>query len=329
MSADEGHLNSERELERLYATGSRPYTLAANDLVVATAMGDRAGMERARVVLDDVIGATMGMADAVGCAHALEAAAGLMEAPRVNAEAPLDRRRLSIVFSRPVGVGTDLPRIQFNEMLEDLRARTPKVVRQAAERTAQRIAQMYGEGRVLAFVRATEQAVAERVQKLLVQAIAEGLAEREAGTLISAGVRWVEKEAADWTEAYSRMVYRTNLNTATTAGRFRQVQDQDVRGVIPALKFHAIGDSDCRANHKAANGLIFRQDNGVWNKIAPPLGYNCRCTVAFVSRFSLMRMGRLNADGSIREDSLPGDAYPDPGFRHGGRPDLFIKAAVA
>ncbi len=35
-------------------------------------------------------------------------------------------------------------------------------------------------------------------------------------------------------------------------------------------------------------------------------------------------MGRVTSTGSIREDRVPASAHPDRGFRHGGRPDLFI-----
>jgi len=41
-----------------------------------------------------------------------------------------------------------------------------------------------------------------------------------------------------------------------------------------------------------------------------------------VTRSELERMGRIRKDGSLIEDKVPSGAFADPGFRHGGRPDL-------
>jgi hypothetical protein len=63
-------------------------------------------------------------------------------------------------------------------------------------------------------------------------------------------------------------------------------------------------------------------NNPEWRKIAPPLGYNCRCQVVHVTRDELERMGRIRKDGTVIEGKVPAGAFADPGFRHGGRPDL-------
>lgn len=320
--------DSEAELHALYAEGSLQYKEAIGDMLVAVAMGDKAALAASRERLGEIITATMGAAEAVGAMHTLQGAAkaygelGLDPSPRVNAD-PEAGRRLSVVFAR---VGNKVAKVQFRERLMDLVERTPVTIRKAAERTAQRIAQLYGEGRVLGFVRSAEDAVTNRVAALLVESVKRGLVEREAGVLIKMGVDAVRKETEAWTEAYSRTVFRTNINTATAAGRFRQLQDADVSAVIPALMFQTAGDVDVRHNHAAANGVILSRDNPAWERLAPPLGYNCRCTVSYISAYALKKMGRVNADGSIREDTVPAEAHPDPNFRHGGRPDLFMRA---
>lgn len=319
--------DSELELRALYEGGSPDYRDAIESMVVAVAMGDKPALAAARQRLGEVMADTMGAAEAIGAFHTLQGAAkaygelGVDPSPRVNAD-PDAGRRLSIVFAR---VSNRVAKVQFKERLNDLITRTPVTIKKAAERTAQRIAELYGKGRVLAFVRAAEEAVTNRVASLLAESIKKGLVEREAGVLIKMGVDSVRKETAAWTEAYSRTVFRTNLNTATAAGRFRQLQDVDVAGVIPALMFQTAGDVDVRHNHAAANGIILSRDNPAWHRLAPPLGYNCRCTVSYISAYALKQMGRVNADGSIREDAVPAEAHPDPGFRHGGRPDLFMR----
>jgi len=216
-----------------------------------------------------------------------------------------------------------LPRVTFAEAVEDMVTRSPTTIRNAAERTATNISKLYGEGRVVAFAKSAEQAVTDRVQSLIAEAIANGTEEAAVGKMIKTTVAQIRKDTADWSEAYARMAFRTNLNTAVTAGRFRQAQDPDIAAVIPAFRFDAVGDADTRDNHGAADGLIFSVGNPVWNTIAPPLGYQCRCQVTLMTTPQLRRMGRLNPDGSVKESTLPSSAHPDEGFRH-GRADLFL-----
>ncbi|MGB0889437.1 MAG: phage minor head protein [Solirubrobacterales bacterium] len=141
------------------------------------------------------------------------------------------------------------------------------------------------------------------------------------------GVDEIRQKTKAWSESYARMAFRTNLNTAVTAGRFRQAQDEDIKAVIPCFRFDALIDSGTRDNHRAADGFIAKVDNALWRHIAPPLGYSCRCQVSLVSKPQLRRMGRLRPDGSIQEDRLPPGAHADKNFRHGGRPDLFVTEA--
>jgi SPP1 gp7 family putative phage head morphogenesis protein len=177
---------------------------------------------------------------------------------------------------------------------------------------------------VVAFARSAEAAVTERVQSLITQAIREGIPEVNAATRIVKDVDLVRKRTAAWSESYARMSFRTNVNTAVTAGRFRQAQDPDVKALVPCMQFDAVDDGDVRDNHHAGDGIILKVDNPAWNKVAPPLGYNCRCQVNLITVPMLRRMGRINPDGSVREDRVPSGWRPDAKFRHGGRPDLMM-----
>lgn len=339
-------------LEDLSGKHARNYTSALTDMLVAMAMGNRAALDDARKKLEEVITETMGTAEVLGATITLRAAAGALlkeeaelfrlvwrgtseGAPntlRMPAVRELGDRTLCTLYReqrhllafKDTTTQTILPRVTFTEALQDMVDRTPVTIRDAAERTAQRISQLYGEGRVVAFAHSAEQAVTDRVQSLITQAIREGIPEAEAGTLIRMGVDKVREETAAWTEGYARMAFRTNVNTAVTAGRFRQAQDKDIKAVIPAFRYDTVGDSDTRPNHQAGDGLIFLVDNTVWNRFAPPNGWNCRCSLSLVGLPELRRMGRVGANGSIREDRLPAAARPDAGFRHGGRPDLFL-----
>jgi SPP1 gp7 family putative phage head morphogenesis protein len=215
----------------------------------------------------------------------------------------LQNLKRSAKFAADEPTQTLLPRVTFDEALQDMVERAPVTLVDAAERTAQRIAQLYSEDAVMAFVRSAEESVTSEAR-------------------LAMRVDDIRVQSQAWSEGYARMVFRTNINTAISAGRFRQAQDPDIQEVAPAFRFDAVGDGDTRDNHDAADGLIMSVSNPEWRKIAPPLGYNCRCQVVHVTRSELERMGRIRKDGSLIEDKVPSGAFADPGFRHGGRPDL-------
>lgn len=310
----------QRWLDSFATKHASAYVEAVHDMVVARATGDRIAFAAARERLQEVINATMGVAEVLGASQTLRRAAALYPEEGLNLKA--DTSRLLAFAEAPTQ--TLIPRVTFDEAVQDLIDRTPVTIRRAAERTAARISELYGSGRVVAFARAAEASVTKHAQELIATAMREGIAEVDVGRQIARDVNAIRKRSREWSESYGRMAFRTNLNTATTAGRFRQAQDPDVRNVIPCFRFDAIGDGDTRDNHNAGDGVILRVDNPAWNKHAPPLGYNCRCTVAYVGLPELRRMGRVNADGTIREDRVPSAWGPDAGFRHGGRPDLMI-----
>jgi SPP1 gp7 family putative phage head morphogenesis protein len=313
-------LDADKFLEDLSGKHARNYTSLLSDMLVAMARGNRAQLDAVRKKLEAVISETMGTAEVLGASIVLREAAKVVGSGSVGLRNP---NFLLLTFAN-TPTQTILPRVTFIEALEDMVSRTPATIRSAAERSAQAISRLYGEGRVVAFARSAEHAVTERVQSLIAEAIKEGIGEAEAGKGIKMAVDQIRQKTKAWTEGYSKMAFRTNVNTAVTAGRFRQAQDPDIKQVIPAFRFDAVMDSDTRHNHGAADGFIAKVDNHVWNRIAPPLGYNCRCQVSLVGLPELRRMGRVGSDGSIREDRLPAGAHPDAGFRHGGRPDLLI-----
>lgn len=314
-------IDETRFLEDLTGRFAAPYVSALSALMVAKVRGTPLQQDAALAALNDTMRETLGISELLGASLTLQSAAPVLVEEGIALRA--DRPCL-INFAAEQVI---LPRVTLAEAGEELIARAPVTIRNAAERTWQRISQLYGKGRVMAFVRSAEQSVTQRARILIREALEEGIGEGTAGRAIKMGVDEVRRRTAEWTESYARMAFRTNLNTAVTAGRFRQVQDPDVRAVIPAFRFQTAGDTDVRSNHGAANGLIFSVTNPVWGRIAPPLGFSCRCRVVFMTRPALRRMGRLDKAGNVKDSRLPRAAHPDPGFRHGGRPDLFLGAA--
>jgi SPP1 gp7 family putative phage head morphogenesis protein len=327
-------LDVERFLEDLTGRYAKPYTEAVGELRVAKATGNRDRYGRARADLEATITETMGVAEVLGASMVLQKAASVHNSadgafqrwrPWPDNPGTIDDaiERDLLVFAN-FQTQTILPRVTLAEAVEDMIDRTPVTIRRAAERTAQRIAQLYSEGRVTAFVASAENAVTVRVQSLIKEAMIEGISETEAGRMIVRNVDMIRQKTGAWTEGYSRMAFRTNVNTAVTAGRFRQAQDPDVKAVIPCFRHDAVGDADTRPNHQAGDGRILKVDNPAWNRLASPLGYNCRCQTSLVSVAELKRLGRISPSGAIREDRVPTAWFPDPDFRHGGRPDLMM-----
>jgi hypothetical protein len=125
------------------------------------------------------------------------------------------------------------------------------------------------------------------------------------------------------------MAFRTNVNTAVTAGRWAQGLDPDIDPILPAVQFLTAGDSDVRKPHKAGHKRIMLRRNPAWNELAPPLDYNCRCSVRDVSLAELRRMGRVTevrGKVKIREDRPLAAWHANPEFRQGARVDLGIGA---
>jgi SPP1 gp7 family putative phage head morphogenesis protein len=327
-------LDADRFLEDLTGRYAKSYAKAIDELLVAVATGDKVGRVAARKRLEPIITETMGVAEVLGASLVLQQAAGVVSDDRqrqnMASDLPLANEWWSWRDREPLDrfahfkTQDILPRVTLAEAVEDMIDRTPVTIRRAAERTAQRISELYSEGRVTAFAYSAEQAVTVRVQGLIREALAEGIAESKAGRLIVRSVDAVRMKTQAWSEGYARMAFRTNVNTAVTAGRFRQVQDPDIREVLPCFRYDSVGDADTRDNHDAGDGMILKVNNPAWNRVAPPNGYNCRCQVSLVTLPMLRRMGRVSPSGAIREDRVPSGLFPDPGFRHGGRPDLMM-----
>ena len=307
-------LRTMRLIERFEAQ----FAEAVQDLLVAEVRDDRILANFARDRVAEAIAEAMGIAEVLGATAALQRAAGAMVEERTAMRAELD----DLLRFRDQSAEVVTPRFVLQEAIDDMLARVPVTLREAAERTGRRISEVYSQQRAIAFARATTEAVTKRAQELIVQAMREGWTEGEAGQRLVLEVSKIKEQTETWTAAYAKTAFRTNVNAAVTAGRFQQAQDPAVRHVVPAFRFDAVGDSDTRPNHGAADGRIWSVDNPVWLRLAPPLGFNCRCSVQLVTRPELRRMGRLTPDGQVIEDAVPPGAFPDPGFRPSGRPDL-------
>ena len=97
-------------------------------------------------------------------------------------------------------------------------------------------------------------------------------------------------------------IYRTNLQTAYMAGRFKAFQENaDHR---PYLMYVAIMDGRTRPSHLAMNGRVFHIKDPIWKSHCPPLAFNCRCRVRALSESAVQRMGLSveSSSGKLSEE---------------------------
>ncbi len=84
-------------------------------------------------------------------------------------------------------------------------------------------------------------------------------------------------------------IYRTNIQTAYSVGRYRQMME--VADTRPWWRYSAINDSRTRMSHAALHGRVVRCDDPFWDVFFPPNGYRCRCAVTCLSDRDMARKG--------------------------------------
>jgi phage putative head morphogenesis protein, SPP1 gp7 family len=102
-------------------------------------------------------------------------------------------------------------------------------------------------------------------------------------------------------------IYRTNLQSAYSTGRYRQMEE--VKSRRPYLQYKAIMDSRTRDAHAAMNNKVYRFDDPIWDQWYPPNGFNCRCYVKSLMESDLKERGLSVAAG------MPAD-LPDEGWQY-------------
>ncbi|PSD34608.1 phage head morphogenesis protein, partial [Acinetobacter radioresistens] len=99
-------------------------------------------------------------------------------------------------------------------------------------------------------------------------------------------------------EPYLKNVFRTNIQTAYSHGRWQQQQrNRDKR---PYLMYSAIDDSRVRPSHLALNRIIRHIDDPFWLMYYPPWGFMCRCTVIALTEKQAEKYG-ITPDDQLPE----------------------------
>lgn len=205
----------------------------------------------------------------------------------------------------------------FEEAAADIISRQPVVIQDPLLRTAEEVGNLYREEHVFALAKSTSMTVTKKVQDIIEEGITQGLP-------VPRAVDKIIEASSDWTRAYAETVYRTNLATAQTDGRFQQASRPGMELILPVMVFHASPDGPVprgrvRPNHWACHLAAAAPGDSMWDKIRPPLGYNCRCRVELVSWEMARRMGLVSERGEVRKRAPRPGGGPDRGFVHSGR----------
>lgn len=97
----------------------------------------------------------------------------------------------------------------------------------------------------------------------------------------------------------TRVIYETNLRTAHQAGRLKQMRDPDVVKLRPYWRYIHAETREPKAprhEHLAWDGMVFLNDDPIWDVIFPPNGWRCSCGVGTVSAAGLKRLGKSGPD---------------------------------
>jgi len=70
---------------------------------------------------------------------------------------------------------------------------------------------------------------------------------------------------------HAETVFRNNIQTAYSTGRYKQMVDQ--KDAFPYWEYDAVNDSATRPEHEALDGKIFPADHSFWNTWYPPNGH--------------------------------------------------------
>lgn len=105
-------------------------------------------------------------------------------------------------------------------------------------------------------------------------------------------------------------IWRTNIQTAYSVGRYMQMTDPDVAEARPYWQYKAILDRRTRPAHAAMHDKVYDRRHPIWNTWYPPNGFHCRCYVKTLSA------DQVAARGLGPEIDPPGRFEPDEGWRY-------------
>lgn len=150
--------------------------------------------------------------------------------------------------------------------------------------------------------------VSELAQRDLVQLVSDGLqsALENGETLPQFKERIQEAIRLNgWHDHRIENIYRTNMQTAYSAGRYAKMQA--VKESRPYWQYVTVEDKRRRLTHAAMHGMVYPADHEFWSANYPPNGFRCRCSVRTLSA------RQVKQEGLTVQRKMPGDTmWTDP-----------------
>lgn len=161
----------------------------------------------------------------------------------------------------------------------------------------------------------------------LVQLVSDAIEEavKNGETLADFKKRIVEAiQAQGWHDYRVENIFRTNLQTAYSAGRYKKMQA--VKESRPYWQYIAVMDRRVRPSHAILHGKVYPADHEFWATNYPPNGFRCRCGVRTLSERQVKAQGltveKEMPKAGVWTDPKTGMEYfvhfpgADKGFRH-------------
>ena len=201
-----------------------------------------------------------------------------------------------------------LPRVDPDEAIEEMVRRDPRLAE-----GYRRVQDLYSKEHAFALARSPLETVTREVKDTILRALRNGDDLPGASEMIqNIGSKY---NLLGWSQWYADVVFRTNLGTAYTNGRFLQAEDPDLKGFIVGFRRVEVMDSTTRKNHRAAHYLTAAPRDPIWLRLGVPGGYNCRGTISMMDRYQAERENIL-VWGQLPPARTPHGAYNDPGFEN-------------
>lgn len=104
-------------------------------------------------------------------------------------------------------------------------------------------------------------------------------------------------------------IFRTNVQTAFSHGRVRQMRDPAVTALRPFWLFDAVLDGRTTDECSARDGVLLPADDPWWSENTPPLHFNCRSGIRSLRKSQADRRGGVNPPDREVELNPPGTGF--------------------
>ena len=157
----------------------------------------------------------------------------------------------------------------------------------------------------------------EQVKQSLVKALAEGKSFREWQQALTPEMLALPRH-------YQETVFRTAMLSSYNGAKWTHFRAHV--GRRPILRYIAINDRRTRPAHRALHGLMMPVGDARWANLAPPLGFNCRCSLVSLSDKQAKALGYTGAPQELPtwedDHGVQHTATADKGWSSPERRDL-------